>query len=259
MQVGIDRLRRYEHDRRRLHLARDQVAVCDIHDVACRRRHCARAPAPSSFPRRVTAARKVVGSTLVETWRVDHDDDALAPGMRITAVRKLKFAVRSSVYWKVVEASRAGRLVCDDLFHLRLREGAACLLVREHLLKRNHLTRYRRYILLSFVDHGQPFADAAYSVGKPSFRSGFPAQAFAQPLVQRIDPFAQCLLELRLRLQRLAGTARRSCPARRSACRSADRVVAVPIGKGAVLRSAAHAANAHDSPPPRRSPAHPAQ
>ncbi len=89
--------------------------------------------------------------------------------------------------------------IAHDLFHLRLRERAARLLVRQHLLQRHDLARQLGDVLLgSLVDHRQPLANAC-DAGRRLGGAG--GQRFAQALVERLEAAPPaCVCSCRLRL-----------------------------------------------------------
>ena len=149
VQVGIDRLRRHEHQGQILGLARDQIFVGDAADV----------PAEIlAQPRRGLLALVVAlgvterGDRFERKFGVDHQRAPVrqkygAVGPALVGQRELEF----------VAALR--QPVLDDQLHAPLAEGAALLLVGEHALQRGDLRCQIGDVPLRAVDDHEPLVE----------------------------------------------------------------------------------------------------
>ena len=192
VQLGIDRLRRHEHQGRRLGFAGDEIFSGDVfHMLSDIGAHARFRDAPLC----IVGGCRQRGEAFQRKFGID-DDDGLrsrkldrAIGPRAVGQRGLKF----------IDADR--ERIGDDGFHAALAEGAARLLVGQHLLQRNDMSRQRGDVLLRFVDDGQPRLDAAQRLGG---LVGVLFERTSQLLRQRIEALGQRSLCFH-RLLELAG------------------------------------------------------
>ena len=150
IDIGVHRLRRDEHQRHVLRLARDQVFVGDVGDVLgdvgpdALHRRLALIVGRAVAPRRHRLERKFGVDD--EMARLRHEDHAVRP--RLVGQRELEFV------------GALGQEIGDDRLELALAERAARLLVGEDIVERadmrSHLARKLGDVLLRAVYNGEP-------------------------------------------------------------------------------------------------------
>ena len=114
--------------------------------------------------------------------RIRHEDRAIRP--RLVLQRELEFV------------GSLRQPVGDDRLHSPLAEGAARLLVGEHVLQRAHLRRQLGDVLLRAVDNGQPRMQLSAGVRWCAWSS---FHRLAEVLRHRVEPLVHVLLQLGLR------------------------------------------------------------
>ncbi len=180
--------RRNEHQRDVLGLARDQIFVSDVRDVFGDVLLDARDRQFALVVGRRAARSAVIASSgnlasMIKRAGIRHEDRAIRP--RLVRQRVLKF----------IGALR--QHVGDDRFQLALAEGAARLLVGEHVLQRSHLRGQIGDVLLRAVDHRQPRMQLLQVIGGVLGRG---LHRLAEVLRHRVEPRVHGLLQLRLRV-----------------------------------------------------------
>ena len=143
---------------------------------------CSRSSSVLAFSSAVVASSGNLAS-MIEMPVVRHVDAAIRP--RIVRQRELEF----------IGALR--QPVGDDGFHAALAEGAAALLVVEHLLQRRHGRGQIGDVLLRRVDHRQPRMQLLQMVGGVLGRG---LHRLADVLRHRVEPRIHGLLQLRVRV-----------------------------------------------------------
>ena len=185
MQIGIDQLRRHEHQRQILRLARNEVLIGDGADVPAeilaqpRRRLLALLVALGFAKRRDGFERK---------FGIDHKRAPVrkkygAVGPTLVGQRELEF----------VAAFR--QCILNDELHASLAEGAALLFVGENALQRGHLRSEVGDVPLRVVDDHQPLIELLQALDGVLPARG---HGLVEMMRHRIEPLVDRAMKLSL-------------------------------------------------------------
>jgi hypothetical protein len=154
MDLGVDRFRRHEHQRGVLGLAGNQIFLRDIADVL----HHVRAQALGGvFLFLIGACVMQRRHRLQREFGIDAERALV--GQEHHAVRPLSGRERELEF-----VSSLRHAVLDDRLHPRLAEGAARLLVGEHVAQGRHLRGQVGEVLVGVVDDAEPLVQHAQTV-----------------------------------------------------------------------------------------------
>ena len=185
-EIGIDRLRRHEHQRHVLRLAGQKIALGDILDVLADVR---------AHPRQRRLARFVVarGAQRGEAFERELGVNGEQPGVAGQADDAIGAGSVGEGELELVSAH--GQAVAHDRLHPPLTEGAAGLLVGENVLERHHFAGHLAHARLRRVDHGETFIELA-QIFAGRLRLGVEPGAESRP--DRIEPLGDDASKVRL-------------------------------------------------------------
>ena len=151
MDFGIDRFRRHEHQRGVLGLARDQVFLGNVgdmlHDVGAQ---------PIARELALLVAARVMQRRHCLQWKLGIDAERTLIGQEHHAIRPLVVRKRELEFEGALRHA-----VLDDRLHPRLAEGAARLLVGEHVAQGRDLRGQVGEVLVRAVDDAEPLVQLA--------------------------------------------------------------------------------------------------
>jgi hypothetical protein len=185
VQFGIDRLRGHEHQRQILGLARDEILVGDVVDVAGK---ILAQPRARLLALVFALGVAECGHRLERKLGVDHQRALVGQEHRAigpAAVREREL--------ELVTAFR--QPVADDELHAALPERAALLLVGEHVLQRGHLRGQIGNVLLRAVDHREALAELLQAFGGSLARGG---HRLVEMMRHRVETLVDRALQLGL-------------------------------------------------------------
>ena len=150
IKLGIDGFRRHEHQRHVLGLAGQQVFLGNVGNVL-----------PHVLAQALGGPRAVLVG-LAFAQRGDRFERELGVDDERALIGQEDHAVRPGVVGQGVleRIERLGQRVLDDGLHARLAEGAAGLLVAEHVAQRDDLAGQFREVLLGMVEHRDALVEA---------------------------------------------------------------------------------------------------